>query len=249
MKKIAGNTKKIIKEIKVDNVSFKVKVERYAEYWDYVNSGIWEPQTFKMIAKYLRPEDTFIDVGTWIGPTTLYAAALCSLVYSFEPDPYSFKELLQNIEMNPELAAKIKPFEEAITANNEEDVILSSYSGGWNTSGSSLLKRSNETKIICKARNLVDFIAKNEIKGKLFIKIDIEGYEKILIPMLLKEKLFSTIKPIIHLSIHSPFFDNAGYELKNLYYLLKEFYKLYDKNGLELEALQEGFTEVVCVPK
>ena len=43
----------------------------------------------------------FIDVGAWIGPMTLVAAACGARVVAYEPDPTAADELAANVALNP----------------------------------------------------------------------------------------------------------------------------------------------------
>jgi FkbM family methyltransferase len=64
---------------------------------------VYEPQLSALFRQYLRPGDTFIDVGANIGYFTLLAASCVGPtghVHSFEPNPETFQALQQNITLN-----------------------------------------------------------------------------------------------------------------------------------------------------
>ena len=46
------------------------------DFWRRVGSGLWEPQTFEVFERFLRPDRSYVDIGAWIGPTVLYGAML-----------------------------------------------------------------------------------------------------------------------------------------------------------------------------
>ncbi len=54
------------------------------------------------ILKWVNFKDigTFVDAGAYIGTYTLRAAKYGAIVYSFEPNPYSFKLLTKNVKDN-----------------------------------------------------------------------------------------------------------------------------------------------------
>lgn len=80
----------------------------HAEFWDSV-SGLWEPETFEVIRRVHSsrlPRGAHLDIGSWVGPTALYAARFASRVVAVEPDPRAFSELLANVRLNPEIAPR-----------------------------------------------------------------------------------------------------------------------------------------------
>lgn len=46
--------------------------------------------------KYCNKENTYIDIGAWIGPTVLYGACVSKHVYAIEPDPAAVSQLKKN---------------------------------------------------------------------------------------------------------------------------------------------------------
>lgn len=68
-----------------------------------------EPETIQWIEEYVKPEDTFVDIGANIGAYSFIAAQYCSKVYAFEPAVSNFYLLLKNITLN-NLRSTIKPF-------------------------------------------------------------------------------------------------------------------------------------------
>ena len=74
---------------------------RYKTFWDKYEQGAWEPTTLDVLSRFLKHGSFYIDVGGWIGPTVLYAAALGAEVVAFEPDDVAHAELAKNLELNP----------------------------------------------------------------------------------------------------------------------------------------------------
>ncbi|CAK0757174.1 hypothetical protein CCP1ISM_7140001 [Azospirillaceae bacterium] len=81
--------------------------DKRLNWWQSYASGRWEPQTLALLYKILRPGDLYIDVGAWIGPTVLFAAARGATVVAFEPDRTAFRELAANVAANPSLSKRI----------------------------------------------------------------------------------------------------------------------------------------------
>src|SRR5262245_63720917 len=62
--------------VRVRDVSFQVRDDEYAAFWARVGSGDWEPDSFGILDHFLSGESTFVDIGAWIGPLTLYGASI-----------------------------------------------------------------------------------------------------------------------------------------------------------------------------
>ena len=54
-----------------------------------------------------RPGATYIDFGSWIGPTVMFATPYAARVYALEPDPTAYKNVYWNVKANPHIAAKV----------------------------------------------------------------------------------------------------------------------------------------------
>src|SRR5690606_26240526 len=69
-------------------------------FWEKMAAGDWEPATLQLLDRFVDSQTVFFDIGTWMGPTTMYAAQNARQVYSFEPDPVAFAELSRNLQLN-----------------------------------------------------------------------------------------------------------------------------------------------------
>lgn len=84
-------------------------------FWDRVDAGSWEPGTLAALVPLLGPGVTFIDLGAWVGPLSLLAAARGAGVVAVEADPAAQHQLRRNLAVNPELAERIEVVEAAIS--------------------------------------------------------------------------------------------------------------------------------------
>ena len=76
------------------------------DLWHLVNKNDWDPNCMRAIRETLtaRPGADFIDVGAWVGVTTMMASIMgAGKVLALEPDPAAFEELWANVRLNPEL--------------------------------------------------------------------------------------------------------------------------------------------------
>ena len=160
--------------IKLAGASFIVE-ENNTDFWEDVNAGKWERNTLKIIQTRLSPNSTFVDVGSWIGPTALFAANFSKRVSCIEADPTAASLLRRNVELNPKLSHKIEVIEKAISPKSGS-VKLGVRTGRGDSMSSMLFADAADNW-------LVDSITPNQIAAmfsydeKLLFKIDIEGGE------------------------------------------------------------------------
>ena len=171
-----------------------------------------------------KPGQTVIDIGAQYGDY----AILCSKfykakVYTFEPLPQNFKEILQNIKLNGLKKDSIKAFNVAL--GNANKTAMLSYSG-------EMANNSNKGK---KVKTTFRTLDSYKLKIDL-LKIDVEGFE-----LEVLEGSVNTIKkyhPKIIIETHSralekqtkEFLSGLNYKLKHegrsVYNVNKEFDKV-----------------------
>jgi FkbM family methyltransferase len=162
---------------------FLTQKGRYDRFWNRVNQGNWEPETYAVFEEYIDQDTLLVDFGAWIGPTALFGAQLAHQCLAFEPDHRAFEELEANVALNKDQdwAKRIKVFEQAIHATGEPISINSSGEGG--DSMSSALFPNRPTQWTVQTRRLGDVIKEHRGDAKkVFVKIDIEGGEYDLLP-------------------------------------------------------------------
>src|SRR4051794_20749320 len=76
-------------------------------FWELFDKGLWEPSTLRVLRDRLRVGARYVDIGAWVGPTALVAAAAGAQVEAFEPDPGALDELEANLAANPDLAQRV----------------------------------------------------------------------------------------------------------------------------------------------
>tara|TARA_B100000686_G_scaffold346768_1_gene434085 strand:+ start:856 stop:1674 length:819 start_codon:yes stop_codon:yes gene_type:complete len=184
-------------KILINNLNFLVNQEGHEFYWDKVNRGKWEPNTFSVFDTNINNQTLFIDVGGWIGPTSLYGSQLAKKTLTLEPDPVAYIRLKENLNLNTFLKNKLKLFNVALW--HKETSISLAPSDKFGDSTSSVLKvnkvyeknistnKSFSVKTMT-FRKLLKHIDLKEYQ-KVFVKIDIEGAEYFLFDFLLKNLL------------------------------------------------------------
>lgn len=180
-------------------------------FWSRVSDGRWEPQTFEVFQRFLRPDRSCIDLGAWIGPTVLYGAGLSRCVHALEPDPVAFDELDRNVAVNPALQTKIHLHPFGIGAQTGP---LQLYAGGFyygqqsqfGDSMSGMFPAPGTVDQPCREVQGMDmerFLEVHAINDCNFIKMDIEGGEYAVIPGLW-HRLQRFGMPTLYVSFHAP---------------------------------------------
>jgi len=87
----------------------------------FTSGQLYEPEVSAFLIRALRTGDAFVDVGSHIGYFSMLAAALVGpsgVVFSFEPEPGNFEELLRHARENG--FPQIQPFNMPLAAEAGE---------------------------------------------------------------------------------------------------------------------------------
>jgi FkbM family methyltransferase len=196
-----------LRRIALDRASFNVADDK-PTFWDRVATGAWERGTFVALDQVLEAATTLLDLGAWVGPVTLYAAALGARVIAVEADPAALVQLRANIAANPDLAARIQVVDRAV-APQPGTVSLGARRKPGDSMSSALLagaERSWDAVAITPA----------ELAGmvghpvRLVIKLDIEGGEYALLPRM--GPLLARPGTALLLSLHPEILGESGAE-------------------------------------
>ena len=152
-----------------------------AAFWNSMESGKWESTTFDVFDAHLDAETCFLDIGSWIGPTALYAANRVKRVICVEADPVAAAQLRRNILLNPNLADKFEVIEKAIAPTNGK-ISLGARTGRGDSMSSVLFAGGDDTWEV-QSITPTEIAELGQAKSsKFFVKMDIEGGEYSLLP-------------------------------------------------------------------
>ena len=167
-------------------------------FWKTAYQESWEDYTFNDIIPHLSKDKTFIDIGAWQGPISLVAQKFSKQCLCFEPDPYAYKYLVENVKANN--FENIICENVAVSAQPKLDIGANELGGGV----TSFTKSANSIK--CKTISIKQIFDKYELTSDdiSVIKIDIEGYEC----ELLKDPFWKTLNVNLHISLHGLFFED-----------------------------------------
>jgi len=181
-------------------------------------AGTYEPHIIKYFFDNLREGMTFMDIGANNGIFSLIAANLVGengKVYSFEPNPSTFKQLSNNIALNN--YKNIFPYNIALW-DHRSTVQMSDTS---NSALNSMAINIFENIIDVDAWALDDFLEYNNIKSCDFVIMDIEGAEYIALNGM-KKLLSSNNKLQILIELHPQLIEKLGGHLLDILTLLKK---------------------------
>jgi len=203
-------------------------------FWQSVERGEWEPETFEVFDKFVKSGDYVCDLGGWIGPTVLYAAAKGASVSAFEPDPEAFKYLKENVALNR--FKKVSCYNSAISTIDGVKK-MAPFFQALGDSTSSLLDGRRESNDSADVECLTwdSACLKYKLPKYNFMKIDIEGSEFDLIPQM--ESYLRRDKPVVYLSTHAPYLPQEEREdkLKKIADVIDSWANLETSSGIPLD--------------
>lgn len=172
------------RRIEINGRSFVVDGGRIPAFWNLLEAGTWEPETFAVLDRMVRPGTTYVDCGAWIGPTVLYAASLGAAVTAFECDPVALADLRRNLALNPALAGRVTVIDAALNDRDGPVVVQSQALGNSATTVFDVVERSGERQSL-DDRVTVRGLDARHVFGNAgwladpdaLIKIDVEGAE------------------------------------------------------------------------
>lgn len=174
------------------DVTLEVSPVRWTQFWDLWADGGWEPELFDLIDE-LAP-CRFLDVGAWVGPVSLYAAARGCDVTAIEPDPAAAAVLRGNAAMSH---LPVTVIEAALADGPGEALLHASEGFGHSTS---TLKAGPGAQVSVATVGWPD--------GPWgLVKVDVEGYETELCRLYPDEL---AAQPLA-LSLHAPWWPLDGF--------------------------------------
>jgi FkbM family methyltransferase len=144
-----------------------------AAFWRKAEAGGWEDATLRFVEATTDADTIFIDIGAWIGPVSLLAAARAKRVIAIEPDPVAALELEEIVALNE---APVEIWRAGIDAA-KGSLRLYAKTGFGDTMTSSLGDPSGEA-IGVSAVTFEDISAAiGSGPEKVVVKMDVEGHE------------------------------------------------------------------------
>lgn len=201
-------------EVVQNNIKYKV-IEH--DIWQQINQNLWERHTFHIFDKFLKANDVYVDIGAWIGTTTLYPACKCRQIHAIEPDPVAFRVLQKNVKLNK---LNNVTLHNIAIAGEDQKITM-----GARELGNSMTNLwAKENCFMIKGLTFDSFINQFDIKPD-FIKMDIEGAEEFVLPV--AKEYLKEYKPTVLLSLHFKAIEN----LDPIIDVISIYKNIYDKGG------------------
>jgi FkbM family methyltransferase len=185
--------KKKIKQARINGYDMLVPVDE-GMGWKIYYLRNYEKEETNLIRRMAGEDWIFFDIGANMGYYTLLFSTLSKKgrVYSFEPIPLCYHLLIANILLNDVSNVEVNNF----ALNNYNGVAQFSISKKSETSSFIHTGRDPIEKIIqTEVRKLDDYIKENAIERIDFVKIDVEGSEKLVLEGALESLSKKELRP------------------------------------------------------
>ncbi len=201
----------------------------YDEWLRRIRGTEWEVSVIERFGAAVRPGDTVLDVGAWIGVYALLASRIVGStgrVYAFEPDPTARRSLNRNIRLNRVKNVVVVPF---AVGDSDDGLFLPEGELGTSRTQFALTGQARVPSTTLDA-----FCARGQFDPGV-IKIDIEGGET---RALSPEAAGTAIRRarIVFVEVHTP----MGASRESLDRIFAEA----DKQAVELCRLPTGISNV-----
>lgn len=170
----------------------------------------WERETFNVFKDCANLEKCVIDIGAWIGPTSIWLSKNFKHVFAIEADPIALLALRDNLKNSG--CNNVTIIDSPISAKSEK-VYFGRNSFNGNSLGSSTSQMKMEKKFeddtelnSITLSQILDMVDPSEIS---LIKVDIEGGEE-----LIMEDLFKTCakhKIDLYLAFHTKWWQDKNF--------------------------------------
>jgi len=165
--------------VRIDTPNGKFLIDPFSHFGrELAITGDYEPQMRKTILHYLKPGDTFVDLGANEGFFSVQAAAICGSqgrVLAIEPQNRLLHTLRENLRLNEIGCVTVIN----VAVSDRPGTAMLYLSPDINTGGSGL---TNATRYPVRAqptplRTLSQVLDESGVDRVDFMKVDIEGFE------------------------------------------------------------------------
>ncbi len=185
--------------------------------------GLYDYHEMNFLLRYLRPEDSFIDVGANVGVYTLLAASIIQSgsIHSFEALPKNYERLRENLKLNQ---LQQVHFHEIAVSDRRGQILLNTAEGD---SMPFITTQATEKTIRVSTDTLDHLLSDHPLETLALGKMDIEGAE--IFAFKGATSLLRAKHPPIWILEILDSTSHAEYQKQNVVNFLKEYgYNLYN---------------------
>lgn len=140
----------------------------------------WDESIIHVLDKYCKRDKQFLDIGAWVGMTTLYAMRKSCHVVSVEPDPSHHEQLEMNVRNNKTHEVRVDVEKRVVCHTSDMEAVrdemdlmfapryLAPYASG----------------ITAKTISVYDLVREYNLDNLSLIHVDIEGGEELILDQL-----------------------------------------------------------------
>jgi FkbM family methyltransferase len=154
------------------------KIHNFNWFVDVLKSQKWEPFTFEVFDKLKNEKKVAIDIGGWIGPTTIFLSKKFKEVVTIEADIVAFESLTKNLKDNfcENVTLHNKAFHNSNTNSIFFGVNSFQFEPIFGSSTSQTKTQSDDnTDYEIETINIFDILKEVDPNDIGLIKVDIEG--------------------------------------------------------------------------
>jgi FkbM family methyltransferase len=154
------------------------KIHNFNWFVDVLKSQKWEPFTFEVFDKLKNENKVAIDIGGWIGPTTIFLSKKFKEVVTIEADIVAFESLTKNLKDNfcENVTLHNKAFHNSNTNSIFFGVNSFQFEPIFGSSTSQTKTQSDDnTDYEIETINIFDILKEVDPNDIGLIKVDIEG--------------------------------------------------------------------------
>ncbi len=221
----------------VPNIKLRCHPDSYSA-GAVVYCGLYDYDDMNFLLRYLRAEDSFLDIGANIGVYTLLAASKIhsGSIYSFEALPKNYTRLQENIEFNQ--FKHVKTY--AIAVSNQTGTVALNLAEG--DSMPFITHSATDTTITVPTDTLDNLLQNQSLANLTLAKMDIEGAEILALKGALS--LLKQQRPYVWILEVNDTVSHFGHQKQDLVDFLNSYgYNLYhysaDTNQLSSVSIKE----------
>lgn len=216
-----------------DGVTYDLDLSQGIDFAIYLGN-IYERQTRAALRRLVEPGSLVLDIGANIGAHTLSLAQSvgpAGRVLAFEPTDYAFRKLSRNLELNPDLAARVTAHHCFLTGADAGPVPSGIYSSWPLAKETGLhakhLGREMRTEA-ARARSVDSVLTEHPGRTVQLVKLDVDGFECDVLRG--ASRMLSTMRPVFVMELAPYVLVERGASLeKMLSFFVPNGYQFFDE--------------------
>jgi FkbM family methyltransferase len=202
----------------------------------------FETEELLFVTQFLRPGDTFVDIGANLGLFTIHAADVVGptgRVHAFEPCARTFEWLRENVALNQWKHVELHPVALSDHAGSAELITATEGKAAYNSLAKPYVGGELGTQRV-DTTTWDSFANESKLTGKIaLMKIDVEGWEtKVLAGAV--DTLSRSDAPVLQVEFTEDAAQNAGSSTPALFQQIEQLgYRLYRWNPWESTLQRE----------